>query len=65
LLAATTDVLPSILAYTQEEWRPEGKADQHSVQRLSVTPCAFYEPEYDIGRVESCSRSATRGRNVI
>ena len=51
LLAATSNVLPSIIAYTREEWesRKEPSSFRQAVERDAV---ASYEPEYGYGRME-------------
>ncbi len=43
LLAAETDVLPSILAYTQEDGKAGGEADPLSVKRWNVTQSVSHD----------------------
>ena len=43
LLAARTEVLPSILAYTQDEWESRRRAVRASVKPSSATRCVSHE----------------------
>ena len=58
LLAATSNVLPSIIAYPRKSGKAGEGTGPASVRRSNVTRCASYEPEYGYGRVEQGSRSA-------
>ena len=64
LLAAKTNVLPSILAYADENRKAERRSGSTFVKRSSATQCALYEPEHGLGGVVSCSRISTRSGRV-
>ena len=42
-LAATSDAVPSILAYTEDEWREGGRRDTLSNEQWSETGCPSCE----------------------
>lgn len=59
-LAATSDAVPSILAYTQGEWEDRKESAHLSSRRSNVMRCPFYEPGYGAGRMAT-GRAITRG----
>jgi predicted nucleotidyltransferase len=70
LLAAKTDVLPSILAYTQQEWESRRRSGSTFRKASSATQCALYEQKHGLGGVGQGARTtrpdiSRKLRNVI
>ncbi len=61
LLAATSDVLPSVLAYQKKIGRTEKRAAPPSAEQWNATRCASYEPKYGSGGMEARQRGVAGG----
>ncbi len=58
LLAATSDVMPSILAYTRAEWTPGARADRPFDGPSTATRWRYDEPHVGLGRMVAGHGSA-------